>query len=228
LASGVHELMDVALFLKMRFDNIASNLANINTTAFKKDVLSFNQALSMEYTSKTDFTPGPAGHTGNPLDVALEGPGFFKIQTPKGIRYAQNGAFILNTDQYLVTYNGDIVLGENGPIEISGKHVSIGRDGQVAVDNAPVDKILVVAFREPELLSKEGNSYFQYQGEEKDIYHPEDVQLRQGYLERANVNPTEEMIKMVETLRAFESAQKGIQILDEITGKIVNDPGLIQ
>jgi len=86
----------------------------------------------------------------------------------------------------------------------------------------------VVDFRQPRLLKKEGGSCYMYQGEEKDIVTAENITVQQSYIEKSNVNVTEEMIKMVETLRAFESAQKVIQSMDELNGKMVNDVGLLQ
>lgn len=228
LISGVYGLVEGSLIQELRFENVANNLSNINTTAFKRDIISFNQVLSMEYATEPDFTPGPMRRTGNPLDTALQGRGFFKIQTAQGIRYTQSGAFTLSPDRFLATQNGDPVLGENGPIRIQGKQVLIGSHGQVLVDGEGVDRILVVDFTQPELLRKEGASYFSYQGEAQDIYPARDVTLHQGYIEGSNVEPTAEMIEMMDALRAFESAQKAIQSVDEMTGKLINDPGLLQ
>jgi len=226
--SGIYKAVDASLAQKLKFDTIANNLANINLNAFKKDIVSFDKALAIKSSSTTDFTLGPIHYTGNELDVALEGPGFFKIQTPKGIRYGRNGSFTCNMDSVLVTQNGDPVLGQNGPIKINGTDVLIKSDGQVVVDGQPVDKVVVVDFRQPRLLKKEGGSCYMYQGEEKDIVTAENITVQQSYIEKSNVNVTEEMIKMVETLRAFESAQKVIQSMDELNGKMVNDVGLLQ
>jgi len=228
LISGIHSLIDSCLAQKLRFETISNNLANINTNAFKKDIISFNQILTMKNVSTIDLAPGPIRHTGNKFDVALGSPGFFRIRTSRGIRYTRDGSFTLNADRLLVTQNGDTVLGQNGPIQINGTKVSIGDDGRVVVENAPVDKILVMDFRKPWLLRKEGSSCYLYQGKEEDIFTAENVNVRQGYTEGSNVSPIEEMIKMVEALRAFESAQKAIQCMDEITGKMVNDAGLLQ
>jgi len=78
---------------QLRFDTISNNLANSSTNAFKKDIISFDQILTMRNSSKIDFSPGPIRYTGNELDVALDGPGFFKIQTDRGIRYTRDGSF---------------------------------------------------------------------------------------------------------------------------------------
>lgn len=228
MASGIYNLVEGSLVQKLRFDNIANNLANINTTGFKMDILAFDRVHKMQWVSETDFTPGPATYTGNKLDVALVGNGFFKVQTPSGIRYTRDGSFTLNADRVLVTQRGDTVLGQNGPIRIEGGDVAIERDGQVVVENATLDRLFVAHFEDPRLLRKEGNAYYVFQGKGTEVGNAENVHVQQGHLERSNVAPTLEMIKMLESLRAFESAQKAIQVIDEITGKLVNDPVLTQ
>lgn len=228
MISGIYKAVDGSLAQKLKFDTISNNLANINSNAFKKDIISFDKALAIKNSSTTDFTPGPIRYTGNEFDVAIDGPGFFKIQTPRGIRYSRNGSFTCNMDSLLVTQNGDPVLGQNGPIKINGTDVSIKSDGQVLVDGQPIDKIALVDFKQPRLLKKEGSSYYMHLGKEQDIVNAEDINIQQGYIENSNVNPTEEMIKMIETLRAFESAQKAIQTMDELNRKMVNDVGLLQ
>lgn len=227
MISGIYNLIDGSLTQQLRFETVANNMANINTNGFKKNIISFNQALEMNTISKADFTQGPVRHTGNELDVALDSKGFFKIQTANGIRYTRDGAFTLDENGTLVTLNGDSVLGENGPITIDGREVTIGGDGQVQVDDESVDRLMVVDFENPHLLKKEGGARYFYSGEEKEISTVEDVGVQQGYLESSNVNSTEEMIKMIETYRAFESVQKAIQSIDKVTDKIVNDYGLV-
>jgi flagellar basal-body rod protein FlgF len=227
MISGIYTLIDGALVHQLKFETISNNIANLNTNAFRKDIISFNEALSMNYLSETDFTPGIVRHTGNDLDVALEGQGFFKVQTPKGVRYTRDGAFSLNAQGVLVTKNGDAVLGENGPITIAGGKLTITNDGQVVVDGTQVDKLKLVAFKRPEFLSKEGSSYYFHQGEESEVLAAAETDVKQSYLEGSNVNPTAEMIKMVEAYRSFESAQKAIQTIDEMTGKMINDQGMV-
>jgi flagellar basal-body rod protein FlgF len=225
VVSGIYKLIDSSLAQKVRFDTISNNLSNINTNAFKKEILSFDQALTMEISSSTDLSSGPIRYTGNDLDIAIEGPGFFKVKTPGGIRYTRNGSFTINPEGLLTTKNGDTILGQNGPISINEGNISIGGDGQITVNGEPVDKIVVEDFTQPRHLKKEGMSYYKYQGE--GVYNP-DINIQQGYIESSNVNPTEEMIKMVEALRVFESSQKAIQCMDEMNSKMVNDVGLLQ
>jgi len=227
MISGIYTLIDGALVHQLRFETISNNMANLSTNAFRKDIISFSEALSMNYVSETDITPGPVRHTGNDLDVALEGQGFFKVQTPKGVRYTRDGAFNLNAQGVLVTRSGDVVLGENGPITIAGGKMTITNDGQVVVDGTQVDKLMLVEFKRPQLLSKEGSSYYFHQGPESEVLAAAETDVKQSYLEGSNVNPTAEMIKMIEAFRSFESAQKGIQSIDEMTGKMINDQGMV-
>ena len=227
MISGIYNLIDGSMTQQLRFETLANNIANSSTNGFKKDVISFHQALDMQSYSRIDFTQGPIRYTGNDLDVALGADGFLKIQTHDGLRYTRDGALSVNTKGYLVTGSGDVVLGKNGPISVSGGRVSIGQDGQVMVNNEPADILLVVNFDKPELLKKEGASYYSYQGDNKEISIKTDSVIKQGYLESSNVNATQEMIEMIETFRAFESVEKAIQAIDGLTGKIVNDYGVV-
>jgi len=227
MISGIYNLIDGSITQQLRFETIANNMANSNTNGFKKDIISFSEALETQSNSGTDFSQGPLRFTGNDLDVALSSEGFFKIETPNGIRYTRDGAFSVNAEGFLVTGNGDTVLGQNGPISVEGGEVSIGRDGQVVVNNESVDKILVVDFDEPQLLRKEGWSCYSYQGENSGISTVSDAEIQHKYLESSNVNPMQETIEMIETYRAFESVQKAIQSIDALTNEMVNDYGQV-
>ena len=227
MISGIFNLIDGSMTQQLRFETIANNMANSNTNGFKKDIISFSEALETQSNSSTDFSQGPTRFTGNELDVALSSKGFFKIETSNGIRYTRDGAFSVNAEGFLVTANRDVVMGENGPITVEGGEVHIGRDGQVMVNNESVDKILVVDFDEPQLLRKEGFSYYSYQGENIGISTVPDAEIQQKYLESSNVNPTQEIIEMIQTYRSFEAVEKGIQYIDALTNEMVNDFGTV-
>ncbi|MBW1716978.1 MAG: flagellar hook-basal body protein [Deltaproteobacteria bacterium] len=224
--AGIYQAIRGSLIQGRRFDIITNNLANVGTTGFKKDVLTFDQALQ-EY-ERTDLRQGNVRLTGNSLDIALEGDGFFKIKTPDGIRYTRNGNFCLNANGLLVTQNGDPVLGENGPIVIEGDDIAIDTHGRITADETVVDTLSVAKFAQPERLQKEGLWYCIYNGDEKEIVRPEDVLVKQGYLEESNVMVVEEMSRMIETLRTYESYQKVIQIFDETSHKAINEVGRVQ
>jgi flagellar basal-body rod protein FlgG len=226
MVSGIYQLVDGSLIQQLRFDAISNNLANSNTSGFKKDIISFDQALSMQKTATVDFSAGAIVFTENPFDIALDGMGFFKVQTSEGVRYTRDGSFGLNSDGYLVNQKGDMVLGENGPIRLNGTDFVVNREGQISEDGVDTDKIDIVNFSDLNLLKKEGLTYYVYRGDQQDIQSAEDINVQQQHLEKSNVNPTEEMIAMIEAFRAFESVQKAIQNMDEITSEIVNDSEL--
>jgi len=168
LISGIYKLIDSSLVHEQKFDIVSNNLSNLDTEGFKKDIISFHRTLAMQNRTAIDFSPGPVRYTGSTLDVALDTPGFFKIQTPRGVRYTRDGSFKLDAASMLVTQNGDTVLGENGPIAINGKDVKIAHDGRVIVDGGTVGSMSVVDFDQKELLKKETESCYIYQGSEND------------------------------------------------------------
>ena len=219
-----------ALAQEMKLENIANHLANATTTGFKADILSFDEELQVH--STVDFTPGSFRETGNVLDLALSGDGFFKIQTQQGMRYTRNGNFSLNRDKILVTENGDPVMGENGPITIQGSNaqindVQINEGGEVFVDLNRVGKLNIVTFSSKENLIKEGESLFEYIGEATDETGSENALVKQGSLEMPNTILVIEMTKMVETMRTYESYMKIIQTFDEVDSKLVNELGKV-
>ena len=229
MISGLFSAIDSALVQKIRFDAIANNIANVNTNGFKKDEISFERssfAIELAQTSTTDFSGGNIIQTGNPLDVALDASGFFKIETDQGERYTRNGAFTLDSQGYLVTGEGDRVMGENGPLEIGGGTVSISGNGEVSVDGQPIDRLAVVGFNRLQDLVKEGNSTYSNAGGDGNIIQPKGIRVKQGALEKSNVNPTQEMVKMMEMFRSYESTQRVIQTVGEMTDKMITGFGL--
>ncbi len=230
---GIYQAIRGSIIQGRRFDIISNNLANVSTTGFKKDTLTFDRTLQ-EYVT-TDLRQGHLRPTGNPLDIALEGDGFFRIKTPRGIRYTRDGNFCLNADGVLVTENGDPVLGENGTIVIGRGDIAIDTQGQIKVkvnaedeDERVVDTLSVVRFVRPEGLQKEGLSYCIYNGDQKEIVKADKVLIKQGHLEESNVVVMEEMTKMIEALRIYESYQKIIQTFDETSYKAINEVGQVQ
>ena len=208
---------------QLKLETQMNHLANVNTTGFKADIVSFDEMLRAKMT--VDFTPGDLQQTGNDLDLALGDDGFFKIQTPDGVRYTRNGTFSLNADRMLVTQSGDLVLGDRGPILIEGTHIEINEAGEIRVDNQLAGNIAVVAFAEKEKLAKEGESLFAYTGPESDETVPEKISVLQGALESSNVRTVMEMTKMVETMRSFESCMKILRTLDETDTRVITELG---
>ncbi len=218
-------------------DVLAHNLANLNTTGFKADRPVFETVYERQLyrwegdssapigslsagailsTTFTDFQQGAFQTTGNPLDVAIEGDGFFAIQTPQGVRYTRAGAFQLNAEGTLVTREGFPVLSSDGqPIRVPrGATVHIGENGTLQANGNPVARLLIVTGE----MTKADDGYFV--GNPTPNPNP---RLVSGALEMSNVNMVQEMVSMIELIRAYESHQRVIQTHDETLARAIND-----
>jgi len=165
----------------------------------------------------TDMAQGELEDTGNPLDLAITGQGFFKVQTPEGVRYTRRGNFALGEKGQLVTQEGYPVLGEKGPIRISGSGpVKIDGSGQITVGDAVAGKLAVAQFPEGANLLKQDGCLFAG-GDPGPAKLPYTV--RQGCLEASNVNAVLEMVEMIEALRSYEACQKMLQGYGQIDGR---------
>lgn len=175
--------------------------------------------------SWTHYDEGALEETQNPLDLALKGDGFFTIQGPNGSeRYTRDGHFQLNADGHLVTGQGNLVLGESGPIEIEpGARLTIESDGRVMSGNQEIDRLKLTNFKMPQMLSNEGgNSYSQSPGME--TIEPT-ATVAQGFLEQSNVDVAGEMVQMISALRSYQIAQKALQSEDDMSSKLINQVG---
>lgn len=168
--------------------------------------------------------------TGNPLDLAVMGDAFFKVETPQGERYTRDGAFVLNEKSQISTVDGFLLMGENGPITIEGNSVMFAPNGEVLVDGEMVGKLNLVRFEKPSLeLNKIGDNLFTTNptgdAQEKKA---ESFRLMPGYLEGSNVNPVREMVDMITAMRAYETNQKMITSQDDTVGRAINTVGIVQ
>jgi flagellar basal-body rod protein FlgF len=215
--------------LTHELDIIANNVANIDTTGFKADNALFSQYLmprasDQQFTgndrridfvqdraSWVDMSPGAVEHTGNPLDVAVDGNGYLAVQTSRGQRYTRNGALAINATGQLVTSAGDQVLGTGGPItfQSTDHDVVISPTGIITVEegNSTVDsprgQLQLVAFDQPQLLQKDGNSTFLAPNGVTPNPAPAGVGVVQGAVEKSNVNGVGEMARLIELTRSY-------------------------
>ena len=226
---------------QQRLDVLANNLANINTPGFKQDKLVFRVPVGAEKEGDshidylqgpsaavarrgwTDFSQGVLRHTDNPLDLALDGTGFFCVQTPEGTCYTRNGSFGINGDGVLATKDGHPVLGKGGEIKIDGANISVDEEGKVSVDGSEVDTLKVVTVSQPASLRKMGNTLFASVG--SDEKEAEGFKIREGYIETSNVNSIKVMTEMIDISRSYESYQKTIQFLNDATKKSISEVG---
>jgi flagellar basal-body rod protein FlgF len=213
--------------LERQLDVVANNVANVNTTGFKADRSVFQEYLMptahednfvgndrrLSYVQDRatfhDFSQGASEQTKNPLDIAVDGSGFLVVQTPGGERYTRDGGLQMNGQGQLVTAAGNPVLGTSGPIvfQPTDHDINITPDGTITVveGNGRTDsvrgKLRVVSFPEAQKVLKEGlNLYAAGEGApQPDIKSA----LRQGYIEKSNVNAVAEMSRMIEVTRAY-------------------------
>jgi len=213
---------------EIRMDVIANNLANSSVPGFKRDRVAFHAFLkeamgSSLVTIMTDMGQGDLRFTGNELDLAINGPGFFKLSTPEGIRYTRKGNFNIDASGNLVTSEGYSVLGKGGPINIPKGSVSVDEVGRILVNGQEVDQLDLVVFSDSSRLIKTGGALFKRpEAMEEQAPGPETA-IRQGYLEGSNVNVAEEMVKMIHSIRAFESYQRALKTLDHMDNKATNE-----
>lgn len=242
-----------------RLDVIANNMANSNTTAYKKMGVtsqSFRQQLAIRvdddsdaYIGKgigdvslgvkigetyTDYSQGGFRETGNPYDIGLDGSGFFTISTTdkngeEHIRYTRDGSFTVTKEGYLVTKDGDFVLGINNQrIQIPGAdtaEVSIDTLGNIYASGNFVARLQVVDFQNYDAISLYGENM--YEALPEALIVPGQALTRQGYLETSNVNVINEMVTMITITRAYEANQKMMQTIDTTLEKAANDIGRV-
>ncbi len=234
--------MDRAVFVALsgavtqekRLQILTENLANINTPGFKKREVIFEDAMvevggprifSVARSSVINMSQGFNKRTERSLDVALEGKGFFEVETPFGTRYTRNGTFMVGKGGTLATNEGYTVASSGGTINLTGTNVSIDAEGNVSDADAIVGKIKIVDFEDPGLLKREGNYYSVPGPWVKEKAASEMTQIVQGYLEVANVNAVRSMTAMIEASRAYETHSKMIQTIDDMTRKSIEDVG---
>jgi len=249
--SGIYPAVSGSLAAMRKLDVISNNLANINTPGYKRDKLTFEGLLAggvnppavpqsmtadpilQKENIYIDYASGPTSQSGNPLDLALDGDGFFAITTPEGTAYTRQGNFRTSADGTLVTMDGYPVQGverdKQGkavPIKIKGSRVEIDSKGKVTVDNAPVGTLSVVDFKKPYTLIKSGTALF-VASDPQAKPQPGKAQVQQGFTEGSNVDSISEMVQMIETNRYFEACSKVIKGFDDIAAKSVNELGKV-
>jgi flagellar basal-body rod protein FlgF len=167
-----------------------------------------------------DLSQGELFGTGNPLDLAIEGSGFFKLETPQGLRYTRRGSFTRGQDGTLVSQEGFPVLGSKGSkITVPRGELSVSSDGTLSVAGEPVGQLELAQFPEGAPLQKEGDCLFAASGDPGPPKLP--YAVRQGMLEMSNVNVIEEMIAMIEALRRYESHQRVLQAYGQMDARSV-------
>jgi flagellar basal-body rod protein FlgF len=222
-------------------DVVANNVANVNTNGYKADKSLFEEYLrsgahednfarpdrSISYVQDRgtfkDFTQGPSEQTKNPLDVAVDGGGFLVVQTPAGERYTRDGGLQINNVGQLVTAAGDQVLGSSGPIvfQPTDHDVSIAPDGNITVlegvnhIDSVRGKLRLVSFADAQKLLKEGSNL--YSAGQGVAATPDTAsRVKQGFIEKSNVNSVMEMTRMIEVTRTYTQVASMLQTQSDL------------
>ncbi|MBU0680924.1 MAG: flagellar basal-body rod protein FlgF [Proteobacteria bacterium] len=231
---GLIESTETMLAQTKRLNQITNNLANVDTAGYKKEDITFWEMLySTDHQDArvgkaihdvTDMQPGVIKETGNPLDFAIGGEGFFKVQTPAGVRYTRAGQFMTNNEGQLTTPSGDLVLGDGGPVLVTGNNISVADDGNIIVDGQPAGVLAVVTFANLADLEKQGQNLFALTGQSQEE-QAQNFSVKQGYLEKSNVSTMKELTAMVDLNRAYETQQRLVRTIDDMDDKAISRVG---
>jgi flagellar basal-body rod protein FlgF len=222
--------------LMREIEVVANNIANISTTGFRREGVVFTEhvarlegapSLSMATASARHVDLSQAGltQTGGTWDFAVQGAGFFLIETPEGERLTRAGSFTPNAAGELVTPEGHRLLDEGGSavfVPPDARAVSLARDGTLSSDGAPLARIGLWAPRDPNDLRHEAGTRF---AAPRGVEPVEDTVVLQGMLEESNVNPVSEIARMIEVQRAYEMGQKLLDRNDERVRLVITTLG---
>jgi len=212
--------------LSRQMEVLSNNLANMNTTGFKAERLVFTEMLAQPdqdmddlgpmsfvepYATYQDFSAGGITPTGNPLDAALAGEGFFAVQTADGTAYTRGGRFSLDANGALVNDAGLPVLAAGGgPIQLEGStQINIATDGTISDDNGIVARLAVFGFDDPQSLARGAGGLYMADGAQPtEITSPK---VQQGMIEGSNVSPILEMTRLIDVSRSYQRMQQIVE-----------------
>lgn len=208
-----------------QLDRVAADLANVNTAGYKSERVTtlaaerpnFGAALQSAVDvvagqGRLDMRSGTLSPTGRDFDFALEGRGFFVVDTPGGERYTRNGQFDRRADGTLVTSDGLPVLGANGPVKVGPGAVSVDADGTIRAGGVVAGQLRVADVPDYENLRREEHGRFRYVGAGQPA-PAAGATVRMGMLEQSNVSVVERMVQLTEVGRSFEALQRGLNVL---------------
>ena len=229
---------------------ITNNLANVSTIGYKQDLTApsdFANLLMVQQGGpngsppnsqgavgpmgtgtelgeiRLDLSQGDIAETGNPLDLAISGPGYFAVQTPNGTYYTRDGEFFRDALGRLARSDGGLLLGDNGPIQVGEGNIVIDGDGTVTVDGQVAGRIRLADFGPQEQMLKIGNNYLVPANPNARVVAAQSAAINQGFLEHSNVDMTRETVEMLSAMRSYEASQRMIQLQDQTLDRAVND-----
>lgn len=252
---GLYTAVSGLITQEAKQDVITNNLANANTTGYKADdiaVKQFREVLLQNYDggngskpvrqelgsislgsrideTKTYFTQGMLNQTNKDMDFAIDGRGFFSVQRGNNTYYTRDGHFHVNAQGYLVNDSGDRVLGRNSttgavePIIVNNDKIKSDDNNNVFVNDRLAYTFNTADFQDYNALKKVGDNLYEGQAPINGNVH-----VKQGFIEKSNVNIVNEMVNMMTVMRSFETNQKMVQIIDETLNKAANEVGSVR
>lgn len=230
MSSGYYAACAGLMSRTQALDTIANNLANVSTSGFRASHNVFRSILATandnplsalnqgtnEYGvlggTQLDNAQGALVPTGNPLDLAIEGSGYFAVQTSAGPVYTRGGNFRVSPQGQLVTAAGDQVLGDGGPITIVGEPVSISTDGTISVNDAIAGRLKVIEFPPATALESAGGTY--YKAPVGTAVTATNSKVRQATLESSNVNPVTSVVELITAQRQVETMRRVLSMFN--------------
>ncbi len=237
--SGFYAACAALMARSQALDLVANNLANTSTPGYRGQENIFrsflatasghpgsklNQAVNdfgISGGSQMDMTQGNLEHTGNDLDFAVQGPGFFEVKTANGPAFTRNGNFQVSAQNQLTTAQGDPVMGENGPIHIVGGPATVSPDGTISIDGAVAGKIKLVEFPPATQLESVGKTY--YSAPAQSGTPAKQSTIAQGSLESSNVNPVSGAVELVAVQRYAEMMQRALSMFHSEFNRIATE-----
>ncbi|WP_298364661.1 flagellar basal-body rod protein FlgF [Azospirillum sp.] len=223
MENSIYVALSRQMALQRQLEVTSNNIANMNTTGYKNQRTLFTEFMEkpamhekvsfvQDRAVVRDLSVGGMTQTGNPMDLALTGNGYFTVDTASGPRYTRAGNFRMNDQRQMVDGGGLPVLADNGqPITLPAgtSDVKVSGDGTVSTELGPVGKLNIVTFKNEQLMTEVGAGL--YVTDEEPQPAPADTKVAQGLLEGSNVKPVVEMTQMIEIQRSYMSAQKVIE-----------------
>jgi flagellar basal-body rod protein FlgF len=218
-------------------DRLASDIANVGTTGYKgeREARAVAERPQFEATLQTaidttfggrrlDTSNGSITQTGRALDVAIDGKGFFVVNTPAGERYTRNGHFAVDADRHLVTEDGNPVMGAGGPITLGPGEVRVDNDGTIWAGVAKAGQLSIVDVPDPGAMTRDRGSLLQADGQTASAVAAPIV--HGGALEQSNVSVADRLAQLTSVSRGFEALQRAMSLLmNDVDAKAIDRLG---
>lgn len=250
MTNGIYVALSGNVAVEKNMNVVSNNLANADTTGFKKDRTVFSEYVHKyrlgEIDEKmiengtlqdksftdvddvfTDFSLGSFKETGNPLDLALSGDAFFKVQKGEEIQLQRAGQFVINSDGQITAQDGALLLNSDGiPIAVDPeKTVNINEKGDVYQEDQLIGTIWLATADNKTWMEKISDTRYRITGDGNEI--PGKGEVYQGFLERSNINPVAEMVEMIKVNRHYEAASKAVKAYQSMDEKAINKVGSV-